>query len=353
MSTPACCLRVLALLCCLLLTACDTLAYYGQAVSGQWQLLRERRPIPDLLADATTAEPLREQLALVQDLTRFAATQLQLPVGRQFSTYADLQRPYVVWNVFAAEPFSLQPRLWCYPVAGCVSYRGYFSEAAARRFAAQLRAEGMDVYVGGVAAYSTLGWFADPLLNTVIGREPSQLAGLVFHELAHQVVYVKGDTLFNESFATTVEQAGLERWLQHRHGDEEASVLQQRAAQDALRRQQFVALVQGTVADLRSLYAQQLAPEQMLLRKQQRIAQLRTDYQQLRARWGGYGGYDSWFDQDLNNAQLLTVATYNDLVPGFRRLLADCSDELSCFYAQVQALAKFDAGARMAALSTP
>lgn len=342
-----------AVLLSLLLAGCSSLGYYGQAISGQWQILLQRRPISKLVNDPATPAPLRERLLLVQALRDFAESSLQLPVGRQFSSYVDVQRPFVVWNVFAAPALELQPLRWCYPVAGCVSYRGYFSEAAARTFARQLQAQGHDVYVGGVAAYSTLGWFADPVLNTVIGRESWQLASLLFHELAHQVVYVPGDTAFNESFATTVEQLGLERWLQQQGRAAEAESLLQRSVEDAARREQFVALVQAAVAELRQLYASAQLPEQKLQLKQQRLQQLRQDYQLLRAQWGGHAGYDAWFAQELNNAQLLTVATYNDLVPGFRRLLDACDGELSCFYARVRTLAGQDALTRQQALAAP
>lgn len=338
----------------LCLAGCDTLGFYGQAVSGQLHILAQRRAIPALIDDAATPAALRGQLQLVQELRAFAASELSLPVGRQFSGYVDLQRPFVVWNVFAATEFSLEPLRWCFPVAGCVAYRGYFSEAAARRFAAALQEQGHEVYVGGVTAYSTLGWFADPVLNTVLGREPWQLASLIFHELAHQVAYVPGDTMFNESFATTVEQAGLERWLQQTQDSAQALAVLQRAATELQRREQFVALVQAAVDDLRALYAAEQPGATLRRHKQARLQQLRADYRELRAQWGGYAGYDAWFAQDLNNAQLLTVATYHAQVPAFRRLLQeDCAGDLPCFYARVQQLAAADATQRAAALGLP
>jgi predicted aminopeptidase len=361
----------------LLLGACDSVGYYSQAISGQLQILVQRRAIPSLLDESSTPETLRQQLQQVQALREFADAQLQLPVGRQFSSYVDVEAPYVVWNVFAAPEFSLEPLTWCFPVAGCVSYRGYFSEQAARKFAQELQAQGHDVYVGGVTAYSTLGWFADPVLNTVIGREPWQLASLIFHELAHQVVYVQGDTTFNESFATTVEQLGLQRWLQQTEGEGAAQALLAQTERAQQQREQFVALVQTAVADLRRIYAGSApATNQMataapsanlgadasaanqhadILRvaKQARLAQLREQYEQLKQQWGGDSSYDLWFAQDLNNAQLLTVATYNSQVPVFRRLLRDCNQDLPCFYAEAQRLAALDAPARQAALAVP
>lgn len=354
----------LLLLGTLLLGACDTVSYYSQAISGQLQILVQRRAIPFLLDEPSTSETLRQQLQQVQALREFAAAELQLPVGRQFSSYVDVKAPYVVWNVFAAPEFSLEPLTWCFPVAGCVSYRGYFSEQAARRFAQELQTQGHDVYVGGVTAYSTLGWFADPVLNTVIGREPAQLASLIFHELAHQVVYVPGDTTFNESFATTVEQLGLQRWLQQTQGEGVAQAVLLQTERGQQQREQFVALVQETVADLRRIYSDnQTGADQMpfdnrsvealRVAKQARLARLREQYQQLKQQWGGDSSYDLWFAQDLNNAQLLTVATYNSQVSGFRRLLQDCSDDLPCFYEKVQRLADLDAPARQAAMAAP
>jgi predicted aminopeptidase len=347
----------------LLLAACDTVGYYSQAISGQLHLLAQRRDIPGLLAEAGTPPALRQQLQQVQALREFADRELHLPVGRQFSSYVDVQAPYIVWNVFAAAEFSLEPLTWCFPVAGCVAYRGYFSEAAARKFAAELQAQGHDVHVGGVTAYSTLGWFADPVLNTVLGREPWQLASLIFHELAHQVVYIPGDTTFNESFATSVEQAGLQRWLRQTQGENAAQAVLTRADTAQQRREQFVALVQAAVADLRMLYSgnqtainQTVGKEQaqtLRAAKQARLDQLRTQYQQLKQQWNGDGSYDAWLAQDINNAMLLTVATYNAQVPAFRRLLQDCADALPCFYEKARQLARLDTAARQAALALP
>jgi predicted aminopeptidase len=337
----------------LLLGGCDTPGYYGQAIKGQLQILGQRRDIPALIDSPATSATLRSQLQLVQELRAFAAGELQLPVGRQFSTYVDLQRPYVVWNVFAAPALDLQPLTWCFLVAGCVSYRGYFSESAARDFARHLQDEGYDVYVGGVTAYSTLGWFADPVLNTVIGREPWQLASLLFHELAHQVVYVPGDTAFNESFATAVEQVGLESWLQQHAQAGEASAVLAQASAEQRRRERFVALVESAVADLRELYASGAEREVLLRGKQLRLQQLRNEYEELRERAPEFAVYDAWFSGGLNNAQLATVALYNTQVPQFRRLLRDCSDDLGCFYARVQELSRLDDSARAAALAAP
>lgn len=325
----------------LLLAGCNTVAYYGQAISGQLGLLSQRRNIDTLLANSATDPRLQAQLREIQSLRAFAAGTLHLPVGKQYATYVDLERPFVIWNVFAAPEFSLRLRNWCYPVAGCVSYRGYFTERGARNFAQRLRRKGLETYVGGVAAYSTLGWFADPVLNTFVERPPQRLAALLFHELAHQVVYVKGDTTFNESFATAVEQEGVQRWLRTSLVDaERRDELLAEMGRDVERQAAFVALVQEAVRELERVYASVLDPVAMRDAKAARLAQLSDDYASLKAGWGGYDGYDAWFAGDLNNARLATVSTYNDLVPAFQALLAAQGGDLRQFYRVAEDLAR-------------
>jgi predicted aminopeptidase len=255
----------------------------------------------------------------------------------------DLQRPYVVWNVFAAPEFSMQPLVWCYPIAGCVSYRGYFGEHDAQKAAQTLERQGYDVFVGGVAAYSTLGWFSDPLLNTIINRDEHQLAALIFHELAHQVVYIPGETEFNESFATAVEREGLQRWLDTIDtAPETREQLARAIREDLMRQQQFTALVQSAVMDLNALYGGSLAEADMRVAKEERITRLRDDYAILKTQWQGYGGYDAWFAHDLNNAQLGTVATYNNLVPAFTAMLQQANGDFPLFYENVMQLKQLE-----------
>ncbi len=344
--------RTLAASAVLLLGACSMFGYYGQAVSGQLHILTHRQKIDQLLEDPATDPQLKTRLAEVAAIRRFAADALSLPLDSQFSTYVDLGRPFVVWNVFAAEEFSMEPRSWCYPVAGCVSYRGYFDEAAAQAFATDLRMEGLDVYVGGIAAYSTLGWFSDPVLNTVLNRREHQLAALVFHELGHQVAYAKGDTEFNESFATAVEREGQRRWLQARVDAETRRELEESIATELQRQEQFVALVQAAAEDLRLLYASNAAD--MGAGKQQRMERLRADYTMLKTtQWQDYSGYDAWFAGELNNAKLATVTTYNNLVPGFTALLAELGNDLPAFYKRVAELAELPYDQRRQALGAP
>jgi len=329
------------------LGACETLSYYSQAIGGQLHILGQRQAIDDLLAAPDTDPVLKARLQEISAIRTFAAEQLQLPVGSQYSTYVDLQRSFVVWNVFATPEFSLVPLSWCYPIAGCASYRGYFSEDAAQEFAVGLQQQGLDIHVGGVAAYSTLGWFSDPVLNTIVNREPHQLASLLFHELAHQLVYVAGDTEFNESFATAVAEEGLQRWLRRSGTTALARETRPEAVrQEQLRQEQFVGLVQDAAGDLETLYASATPANEMRQAKAQRITQLRTSYTALKQEWNGYDGYDGWFSGDLNNARLATVGTYNALVPGFNALLTASGGDLAVFYSQVRSIARLDPQAR-------
>lgn len=310
--------------------------YLLQAAGGQLQLTLRRQPIDQLLQDAGTSPALRERLAYVAEARRFASAALALPDNASYRSYADLGRPFVVWNVFAAEEFSVEARHWCFPIAGCVVYRGYFSEQRAWRYAAQLRRRGLDVAVGGVAAYSTLGHFDDPVLNTMLGWDDVRLAGTLFHELAHQVAYAPGDSLFNESFATVVEEIGLQRWLQSRAQPE----LLQGWYEQRERNDQFIELLLGTRQRLQELYASTLPAPQMRERKQEEFGALKVRYAALKQDWGGYAGYDAWFAQTLSNAHLVSAATYYGCVPGLKRVLAELDGDLPRFYARVQELAK-------------
>jgi predicted aminopeptidase len=247
--------------------------YYVQAARGQFDLMRRRRPVEEVIADATSPEQLRQRLGMVRDARQFAVDELLLPDNGSYRNYADLERDYVVWNVIAAPEFSLDPKLWCYPVAGCVAYRGYFSEASAKKLADDLASQGFDVLVGGVAAYSTLGRFADPVLNTMMRWDDTELVETLFHELAHQKLYIKGDTGFNESFATTVAETGIRRWLSARGGSE---ILDARDR----RRTDYDAVLQLAMAargKLEALYASDLDVDAMRNAKRQILEGLARD----------------------------------------------------------------------------
>jgi len=321
------------------LVSCETVGYYTQATRGQLAIVFGREDIQRLLTEEDLSPELREKFTKVIQIREFAEQELLLPVGENYLSYVDLQREHVVWNVFAAPEFSTDPRNWCYPIAGCVSYRGYFSERAAIRYAEQLQSEGFDVYTGGVDAYSTLGWFEDSLLSTVISRADYQLAGLIFHELAHQLAYVAGDTTFNESFASTVEREGLRRWLQSNGQPETIDI----AATDRSRQQQFVSLVIEYRDKLSALYEKEITPAAMRSEKIQLQNRLREEYQELKREWQAYSGYDGWFSRSLNNAQLSTVGSYNDLVPFFNNLLEQSGQDLALFYQEVKRVAELNA----------
>ena len=326
-----------------LLSGCETFSYYYQAASGQLQLLRARQPVDKLLADEALDVELRQRLQLAQGIRRFASEQLALPDNNSYRYYADLRRSHVVWNVFAAEHYGVEPKRWCFPIAGCVAYRGYFSEQAAQRYANKLQQQGYDTYVGGVAAYSTLGWFDDPLLNTFINRDEVWLAALIFHELAHQQFYLPGDTAFNESFAQTLEQEGVKRWLASQ------SQSDAKALQNYLRQQQmqdeFVAMILALRDRLDQLYRQPMSDAAKQQGKEALFQQLRQQqYQAFRQRWAYYGGYDRWM-RELNNAKLNTLASYHQWVPAFQCLLNQ-SGQLESFYQRVAELGQLSTDLR-------
>lgn len=336
-----------AALALLALSGCANFGYYVQSVQGQLEIWRRERPIEAVLQDPATPDALKQRLAAALQIREFASRELGLPDNASYRRYADLGRPYVVWNVFATPELSLEPRRWCFPFAGCVSYRGYFRQAAAERHAAALAEDGYDVYTGGVPAYSTLGWFPDPVLNTFVHYPAPELARLIFHELAHQVVYVKDDTMFNESFAVAVEIEGVRRWLA-RHGSAADKEAFERAQQ---RRAGFAELVETYRQRLAALYRSRIAPQAMRERKAQIFDELGRDYERLkREEWGGFAGYDRWFAGRPNNAHIASIAIYTRKVPAFQTLLAREGNDLPRFYAAVRALAAQDKRARDEAL---
>jgi predicted aminopeptidase len=316
------------------LASCTTLNYYAQAAHGQLALVSESRSIDDWLNDGGTDTKLRTRLASARQIRQFAVQALDLPDNKSYKNYTALSRPFVLWNVVAAPELSLKPKQWCFPVAGCVSYRGYYSKDEAQAYANELRAEGYDVQIGGVPAYSTLGWFNDPLLSTFIHYPDAELARLIFHELSHQVVYVAGDSQFNESFASAVEEAGVERWLLV-HGSE---TMRANYALFKARRQQFLALLLDCRTSLARAYASDLAVFEKRAAKARLFAQLQADYQALKTSWGGYAGYDRFFAEPLSNAHLAAIATYNDFLPAFRALL-ERERTFPAFYAAARQLA--------------
>ena len=335
-------------LACALLGGCGT-TYVMQAATGQWHVTHERVPIDKVIADPHTSAAVRSQLEQVQAARDFASQDLGLPDNNSYRSYADIGRPFVVWNVVATPEFSITPEHWCFPVAGCVAYRGYFHEEAARKFAWEMAAKGFDVTVGGVPAYSTLGKFSDPVLSSMLRYGDDELAATIFHELAHQLLYVRDDSAFNEAFATTVEDAGLERWIAHQGGGMRIREYRDEQAREAA----AVKMLSATRARLAQLYASGVPVPVMRERKRQILAELAkqiraTEYREKVT----YPLYDEWIAEGLNNAQLASIATYYDCVPGFRRLLAQADHDLPRFYAAARELSKLPRAQRHAQLCT-
>ena len=331
------------------IAGCSSLGYYAQAARGQFQLLSHREPIEEVIEKPDTSEALKKTLGLVLEIREYASSQLALPDNASYRSYVDIKRPYVVWNLFAAPEFSIEPKHWCFPFVGCLSYKGYFDEAKAGAAGSRLAADGYDVYVGGIAAYSTLGHFDDPFLSSMLRLDEAVTAGIVFHELAHQRVYIRDDTELNEAFASLVEEEGVQRWLGERRGPEALAAWRVRRE----REQAFATIVDESRTRLGALYASALPEEEMRSRKATELDALRARYAELKVSWGGYAGYDAWFDSGLNNARIASVATYQRLVPALRVMLADAGDDLPRFYADVEALGKLSAeerGQRLEAL---
>jgi predicted aminopeptidase len=335
-----------AVLAVALIAASSGGCYLLQSAQGQLALMSKREPITRVIGQPSTPPALRAQLEAVADIRDFASRELGLPDNGSYRSYADVGRRYVVWNVVAAPEFSVDAKEWCYPIVGCVAYRGYFVEARARRFGARLRGEGLDVMVGGVAAYSTLGHFNDPVLNTMMGWNDVELAGIIFHELTHQLLYVPNDSSFNEALATTVEEEGVRRWLHARGRD--ADLAAHLVQQDHYAK--VIELLTATRADLRAVYASGLSPDLEREKKRAAFAALRSSFALLKAGWGGHAPFESWFGEDLNNAHLASIATYFNCVPGFQRELEAVGGDLTAFYSRVRELAKLDQERRDAAV---
>ena len=310
--------------------------YYMQAARGQLEVMHKREPIADVIDAADTSPELAVRLRLVEEARQFSIDELDLPDNDSYRSYADIERDYVVWNVFAAPEFSTQARSWCFPIAGCVAYRGYFSEQAARREAARLDEQGFDTIVSGVPAYSTLGRFSDPVLNTMMHWNDTELVVMIFHELAHQVLYIKGDTSFNESFATAVEEFGIERWLTGRGLESDIDAYQER--RDLSRR--LIGIVAAARADLSEIYSMEIDAVAMRTLKEQRIEALSNEIVDEFKDSGRDAA--AWLSSGLNNARLASMALYDGRVPAFRVMLNRCNDELDCFYAEAKRLSKLD-----------
>ena len=330
-------LRLLTVACaCLLASACGTLRYYAHVTHGQASLLAHREPIAKIVKDDATDARLRERLAATQQARQFASDHLGLPRNRSYTTYVDLGRPYVTWNVFAAPELSVEPATHCFPFAGCVAYLGFFDRADAERESLRLTGQGNDTAIEGAAAYSTLGWFSDPVLSSMLRWSDDELDGVIFHELAHQLIYVKDDSAFNESFATFVQEEGVRQWrIARKLAPDDAG---EKAHDDA-----FTALVLDLRDRLRTLYAQDAGVAAGREGKQREIEAFRERYRRLRdAEWSGDQRYDRWVDAPINNARLVPFGLYDRWVPAFANLFAETRSDWTEFYARTRALARLN-----------
>lgn len=333
----------------LMLGACSTVGYYFQAIDGQLEVMRRAVAIDDIIAERGPDDALSRRLGRAKAIREFASAELALPDNASYRRYADLGRQYVVWNVFAAPEFSVRPSESCFPFAGCVAYRGFYAEADARSYAGELAGKGLDTYVGGVPAYSTLGWFDDPVLSTFVNYPETEFARIIFHELAHQVVYVRDDTQFNESFAVAVEQEGVRRWLAKGGGTQAGDALRLWSSARA-RQAEFFAMTNRHRELLARIYA---SGESDADKRRAKSAQLRSmleEYAVLKEKWGGFAGYDRLFAQGPNNAMLASLSVYSDYVPHFAALIAKHHGNMKMFYAEVTALSRLDKAKRAAAL---
>ncbi|MCY0148196.1 aminopeptidase [Hoeflea sp. G2-23] len=329
------------------LSGCIGVSYYAQSLKGHVEIMTARQPVARLIDDASTPEGLRARMASARAIRQFATDKLDLPDNASYRSYVDIGRDYVTWAVFAAPEFSLMPQVWCFPVFGCVPYRGYFFKDIAVKTAAGLQQQGFDVHVSGVTAYSTLGWSSDPLLSTMLRQDETYLAGLVFHELAHQRVYVDDDSAFNEAFAVTVETTGVKTWL--RANGDTAGLGRYEAG--LKRNAQFLALVAQTRTELSNVYQGTGSVAQKRAAKAAAIERLRTRTRRMRKQqWGGFSGYDAWVEAPINNAKIAATSVYNDRVPAFVRLFELCAGDYPRFYKAVGRLGRLAKADRAAAL---
>lgn len=334
-------MRMMIVWACLVLSGCQ-MGYYWHLAQGHWSLVTQARPIPEVLSDPDVPELYKQRLKLTQSILAFANQQLGLESGDSYQAYVAVERNWIVWNLFATPAFSLEPRQWCYPIAGCVNYRGYFDREMARQKARALRQQGLDVYGAGAIAYSTLGWLENPLTTPMISLPPAALAELLFHELAHRWLYVPGATRFNESMATALAAEATRRWLAlpDTPGSLTAWKTRQRAARRVTER------VRQTRKALQALYARDLPEPVLRARKQALQQQLRAWYEQARKQHPALKAWAEWFAGPLNNAQLNTLLDYNAWVPAFNQLLKQCGGDWSCFRARIKELAEMDAHQR-------
>lgn len=324
----------------MLVSGCSSMGYYWQALNGHAELLNGQQPIAEVLDDQNTLPEIRQRLELAVDIRQYASQQLHLPDNDSYLQYSDLKRPFALWNVVAAPKYAVEAKQWCFLFAGCLSYRGYYDKREAESYAESLRQQGYDVMVSGARAYSTLGWFDDPLLNTMLYKDDARLAGIIFHELAHQQVYKKESSAFNEAFAMAVEIEGVLKWLKAR-GDMDAIAIYKKDLQQQL---QFNRLLRTTREKLKQSYQVSSSDKDRAIAKEKIFFDLKKAYEILKQKWGE-DSYDQWMAQDLNNAHLALVSTYYDHVPYFRKLFAQNNADFGDFYrlVEVMSIEEFEA----------
>ncbi len=326
----------------LFIQGCTSLGYYWEKVQGQAEILNKQQPIQAVIENPKTTASVKAKLINVQQARKFASDVLLLPDNDSYRNYADIGRDYVVWTVVATPPYSIKPKEWCFLIVGCLSYRGYFSKQSAEDFAAKLKKQGMDVYVSGIKAYSTLGWFDDPLLNTMLYKSEAYRVGIIFHELAHQKIYVENDTAFNEAFATSVELEGIKAWFKHEAKQQKFKKYLISKKRDKV----FKHLLKNSRTQLKKLYAENKTSQQLQVGKKSIFTQLQVDYTKFKHHWHGYTGYDKWMSQGLNNAHLALVATYNDWLPAFSHLFENTNRNYQLYYKKIKQLTELDKNQR-------
>ncbi len=322
----------------LFLQGCSSMSYYWEKIQGHAELLNKQQPVQDVINNPQTEPETKALLINTQQARNFASQVLLLPDNNSYRNYVDVDRDYVVWTVVATPPYSIKPEEWCFLIVGCLSYRGYFSKQAADNFAATLKDRGMDVYVSGVKAYSTLGWFDDPLLSTMLYKSEAHRVGIIFHELAHQKIYVENDTAFNEAFATSVELQGTKAWFEQTENLQKFKEYLVAKKRD----KDFKNLLKRTRDDLKKLYKSNKTPQQLQMAKEKIFLHLQSSYKAFKRKWNNYAGYDNWMAQGLNNAHLALVATYNNWLPAFSRLFEQANGDYNIFYKKIEHLAELD-----------
>jgi len=319
----------------LLLSGCSTVGYYSQMINGHFTLMADAKPVNQLLASADTPEKLKRELEWAEKIRRFAIDDLKLPDNGSYRKYVQLDRPFVLWNVVATPELSLVPKTTCSPIAGCVAYRAYYHKDGAEKYAGKLKRKGYDTYIGGVSAYSTIGWFRDPLVSSMMVGGAPDLAGIIFHELGHQEMYTKGDTAFVESFATVVETEGVRRWLKKQGDKTIGNYLTRQKRYD-----EFTDLILKYRKRLQVVYASTQTVTTKRDQKKQIFSELLHDYEKLKRHWGDYAGFDKWMSNDLNNAKLASIGNYHQWVPSLDNLLKACNEDLPCFYKRANEIAR-------------